>query len=217
MWSRPEFWTSTCLEAGALLAAATLDISPDGRWIVFDLLGHIYRVPAEGGDRGGQDNLWVTDADGSNPRAIHLSVEYRLQEPEWTPDGRKIAVTRKLKGPVGFYRATDVISIFPAEGRPPTDLVVLGASGATAPARSGFWKGADRAQNPSFTPDGRTLFFGSAIADDDFAVHFARTPVTSPDGRHVVFEAAGWLWIEEGGEGGPRRLTDASGYLTAAV
>jgi hypothetical protein len=28
----------------------SLDVSPDGRWIVFDLLGHIYRVAATGGD-----------------------------------------------------------------------------------------------------------------------------------------------------------------------
>jgi hypothetical protein len=27
----------------------SLDVSPDGKWIVFDLLGHIYRVPAAGG------------------------------------------------------------------------------------------------------------------------------------------------------------------------
>ena len=28
-----------------------VDISPDGGWILFDLLGHIYRVSAEGGGR----------------------------------------------------------------------------------------------------------------------------------------------------------------------
>src|ERR1700732_608726 len=27
----------------------SLDISPDGKWIVFDLLGHIYRVRVTGG------------------------------------------------------------------------------------------------------------------------------------------------------------------------
>ncbi|NNM33616.1 MAG: hypothetical protein HKO53_11155, partial [Gemmatimonadetes bacterium] len=28
----------------------SVDISPDGGWIVFDLLGHIYRISAQGGD-----------------------------------------------------------------------------------------------------------------------------------------------------------------------
>src|SRR5439155_21890190 len=78
----------------------SVDPSPDGRWIVFDLLAHIYRVPTEGGDaqcltqdsgvalnfhpryspdgqtiafisdRQRQNNLWLMDADGSRPRAV---------------------------------------------------------------------------------------------------------------------------------------------------
>ena len=28
----------------------SLDVSPDGQWVVMDLLGHIYRVPMGGGE-----------------------------------------------------------------------------------------------------------------------------------------------------------------------
>ncbi|HEY2027125.1 MAG TPA: hypothetical protein VGG78_08955 [Gemmatimonadaceae bacterium] len=105
------------------------DISPDGRWVVFDLLGHIYRVPAEGGtaealtqgsgvalnfhprispdgktiafisDRSGQNNLWLMDADGSHPRAVFTDLNVRASEPAWTPDGQFIVVHREAIPP----------------------------------------------------------------------------------------------------------------------
>ncbi len=110
-----------------------LTLSPDGKWIVFDMLGHIYRVPAGGGkaecltqdtgialnmqpryspdgktiafisDRKGQNNLWLMDADGKNPRAVFTDKTQRALSPAWTPDGNYIVVqrqgTRRESGP----------------------------------------------------------------------------------------------------------------------
>ena len=94
----------------------SVDVSPDGRWIIFDLLGHIYRVPSQGGeaelltrnsgialnfhpryspdgrqiafisDRGGQNNLWVMSADGEQPRPVFLDDAVCVVEPVWLPD-----------------------------------------------------------------------------------------------------------------------------------
>ena len=102
----------------------SVDVSPDGQWIVFDLLAHVYRVPIEGGaaesltqesgvavnyhpkyspdgtriafisDRAGQANLWVMDADGSNPRQVQNDDDTRVTMPEWTADGEYILVTQ---------------------------------------------------------------------------------------------------------------------------
>ncbi|MBS0197474.1 MAG: PD40 domain-containing protein [Planctomycetes bacterium] len=96
----------------------SLDLSPDGKTIAFDLLGDIYTMPASGGeaksitsgvawdmqprfspdgkfiaftsDRGGGDNIWVMGADGTSPRQI-TKENYRLtNSPAWTPDGQFI-------------------------------------------------------------------------------------------------------------------------------
>ena len=170
----------------------SVDISADGSWLVFDLLGHVYRLPVTGGpavsltqnsvmamnyhprispdgreiafvsDRGGQDNLWVMAADGSSPRLIFADMNARVAEPVWSPDGKQILVTRREKSPTGFYRTHDVLWMFPRRGKKGFEVVRLGSSGGAAPARSGVWSGLDRAQWPSFTPDGRYVYFHSS-------------------------------------------------------
>ena len=99
-----------------------LDVSPDGKSIVFDLLGDIYKMPITGGkakvlrsgipfevqprfspdgkkiaftsDAGGGDNIWVMNADGSDAKAVTKEQFRLLNNPYWTPDGNYI-VARK--------------------------------------------------------------------------------------------------------------------------
>ncbi len=100
----------------------SLDLSPDGRTLVFDLLGDLYTMPVTGGeatpltqgvawdeqprfspdgrriaftsDRGGGDNIWVIDADGSHPAQVTKESFRLLNSPAWSPDGDYI-VARK--------------------------------------------------------------------------------------------------------------------------
>lgn len=102
----------------------SLDISPDNKWIYFDLMGHIYRMPSEGGkainltdntgialnfhpaispdgtqiafisDRSGQSNLWIMNADGSDPKQVFKEGMVRAVTPEWSNDGEYIFVNR---------------------------------------------------------------------------------------------------------------------------
>src|SRR5574343_112827 len=99
-----------------------LYLSPDGRDIVFDLLGDIYIIPASGGkatvlrsghafevqprfspdgskilftsDAGGGDNIWIMNRDGSNAKQITKENFRLLNNATWTPDGQYI-VARK--------------------------------------------------------------------------------------------------------------------------
>jgi imidazolonepropionase-like amidohydrolase/Tol biopolymer transport system component len=100
----------------------SLDVSPDGNSIAFDLLGDIYVLPIEGGeatsidsglswsmqpqfspdgseiaftsDAGGGDNIWVADADGGNPRQLTQEDFRMLNNPYWSPDGAYIAARK---------------------------------------------------------------------------------------------------------------------------
>ncbi len=100
----------------------SLDVSPDGKTIAFDMLGDIYTMPAGGGkatnisagmaweyqprfspdgskiaftsDRAGGDNIWVMDRDGENKKQITEESFRLLNNPTWHPSGDYIAARK---------------------------------------------------------------------------------------------------------------------------
>ncbi|MDB5122031.1 MAG: translocation protein TolB [Mucilaginibacter sp.] len=103
-----------------------LDVSPDGKSIVFDLLGDIYTIPFTGGkatlltggkawdvqpryspdgklisytsDKEGGDNIWIMNADGSNKHAITKESFRLLNNASWTPDGQYVVARKHFTG-----------------------------------------------------------------------------------------------------------------------
>lgn len=99
-----------------------VDVSPDGTRVAFDLLGDIYVMPIGGGtpvriaegfsyeqqprwspdgsriafvsDRGGGDNIWIMNADGSNKKQLTKEDFRLLNQPSWSPDGRYIVAKK---------------------------------------------------------------------------------------------------------------------------
>ncbi len=117
----PARWARFTTSEGTWMS---VDVSPDGTTIVFDLVGDLYTIPAAGGtatritdgiahdmqprfspdgetvvfvsDRSGDDNLWTVAADGSDLRQVTRDGGQAsgFLSPEWTPDGDYIVVSR---------------------------------------------------------------------------------------------------------------------------
>ena len=110
----------------------SIDVSPDGRTLVFDLVGDIYTLPVAGGkatrltnglpfdaqprwspdgksivfvtDRDGSDDVWVMDADGKNARQITRTDRTQFVSPEFTPDGKYIYFNSSRTGRMQIWR-----------------------------------------------------------------------------------------------------------------
>ena len=99
----------------------SVDVTPDGRTVYFDLLGDIYSLPLGGGnatpvltgmafegqprvrpdgtwivfasDRDGAENVWVMNLDTKETRQISKLKDKIIQSPEWTPDGKYVVAS----------------------------------------------------------------------------------------------------------------------------
>ena len=119
----------TCVPVGPVAAARTIEfettevtqsdvaLSPDGQWLVFTMLGHLFRLPVKGGaaeqltfgpyydtdhaiSPDGSRVAFVSDRDGSEGNVFVLELgtgkitqvthESWAGRPTWTPDGRAI-------------------------------------------------------------------------------------------------------------------------------
>ena len=100
----------------------SLDVSPDGKTIVFELLGDIYSIPIAGGeakpvltglafdsqphfspdgsrivfvsDRDGAQNIWTSKSDGSDLKQITKQTHGDIVSPVYTPDGGFVLAVR---------------------------------------------------------------------------------------------------------------------------
>src|SRR5262249_19123350 len=109
----------------------SLDVSPDGKTIILDLLGDLYTLPFSGGDakritngmgfndqpqfspdgqwiafirdRGGSENLWISKPDGSNPKQLSRDEQVEFASPAWTPDSQYVIAARESQFPVQTF------------------------------------------------------------------------------------------------------------------
>ena len=94
----------------------SLDVSPDGKTLVFDMMGDIYSMPVTGGkatrltsglaydvhpkfspdgkslvfisDKSGSDNVWTLDLESKEDKQITKEKKHNFFSAEWTADGR---------------------------------------------------------------------------------------------------------------------------------
>jgi Tol biopolymer transport system component len=104
----------------------SLDVSPDGKTIAFELVGDIYTLPIEGGtaklidpgmafdsqpkfspdgkwiaflsDREGSENIWIMHPDGSGVKQVSKDPNSEFVSPSWSPDGNYIFVSKAAFG-----------------------------------------------------------------------------------------------------------------------
>ena len=158
----------------------SLDISRDGKTILFELLGDLYTVPLEGGDavaitrgmafdsqpsyspdgshiafvsdRDGAENVWIANSDGSDPTQVTREEHSLFVSPSWTPDGEYVFVTRSLPGS-DIWDRREEIWMYHIEGGKGVQVT------RSKPKPDTPFLEWHNAMGPVASPDGRYLYY----------------------------------------------------------
>jgi imidazolonepropionase-like amidohydrolase/Tol biopolymer transport system component len=155
----------------------SVDVSPDGKTLAFDLLGDVWTVPAAGGDasliaggaayetqprfspdgkwisytsdRDGVENIWMMRPDGTGNRQITHEKERQLNNAVWSPDGNSV-VARK------HFRNTRSL------GAGEMWLYYTGGGDGLQLTKRRNWE--QDAGEPALSPDGRYLYYSEDVS-----------------------------------------------------
>ena len=154
---------------------SSLDVTPDGKRLVFDALGDIFIADMTGGqataltqdfawnihpsvspdgkkvafisDRGGLSNVWVMNIDGTGLEQITKEKKNLIHAPKWSPDGQYIVVTK---------------GIMSSRSIPAGEIWLYhhsGGSGINIKARPNGKREQNNIADPIFSHDGKYIYF----------------------------------------------------------
>ena len=195
----------------------SVDVSPDGQTIVFDMMGNLYRIPFTGGkaeniteglaydvhprfspdgkeivfisDRSGADNIWVMNLETEEFTQITEDDNQNYFSADWSPDGEYIVGARG--------RRNIKLHLYHREGGKGVQLL-------KEPENL-------KAIDPAFSPDGRSIYYSQRRGAWNYNAQLpqyqvglydmetgetanvtdrygsAFTPVVSPDGKWLIY------------------------------
>lgn len=154
----------------------SLDLSPDGRQLVFDMLGDLYLLPVGGGqaknltsgvawdmqprfspdgrkvlftsDRGGGDNLWIIELASGKTHQVTKESFRLVSSPVWEPGGAYVAGRKHFTSQRSL--GSGEVWLYPAEG----------GGGLQMVKRDNDQKDLGE---PAFSPDGRYLYYSQDV------------------------------------------------------
>ena len=150
------------------------DISPDGAHIAF------------GSNRTGNNEVWVCDADGSNPVQLSSFGIQMTGTPRWSPDGKLIAFDSRIGGEANIY------IVDPHEGVPRKVNIDIRGNNLPSWSHDGKWIYFDNGEDSQQETVWKVPSIGGHAVQ--LAAQEAIQPIESPDGKYVYFVRHLSLW-----------------------